>query len=61
MIAMVYNPTGLPQDLSVEARIGYETLAWLNWLDVRPFYRDIRLTRLGRVRPEGSIGKRRFG
>jgi hypothetical protein len=41
VVAMVHNPTGGPVDATVEARIRYDTPAWLDRIGVQPFHMDI--------------------
>ncbi|NIY12267.1 MAG: hypothetical protein GWN02_30110 [Gemmatimonadetes bacterium] len=42
IVAMVHNPTGNPLEVMVEARLEYDTPAWLDRLGVQPFHLDIR-------------------
>ena len=39
--AMLYNPTGRPKRVTVEARLQYEISGGLDRFDVQPFYLDI--------------------
>lgn len=40
--AMIHNPTGRPVQVTIEARLHYETPRWLHRFDVQPFYLDIQ-------------------